>query len=65
MRNTVLLPTGVTKNADPETRPMNNAINWLRRLMEWRQDVEDAQEFVDGMKSDVFQDRVYVFTPRG
>ncbi|MDR3577212.1 MAG: bifunctional (p)ppGpp synthetase/guanosine-3',5'-bis(diphosphate) 3'-pyrophosphohydrolase [Anaerolineaceae bacterium] len=40
-------------------------INWLRRLMEWRQDVEDAQEFVDGMKTDVFQDRVYVFTPRG
>jgi GTP pyrophosphokinase len=40
-------------------------INWLRRLMEWRQDVEDAQEFVEGMKSDVFEDRVYVFTPRG
>ena len=40
-------------------------INWLRRIMEWRQDVEDAQEFVDGMKTDVFQDRVYVFTPRG
>ena len=40
-------------------------INWLRRLMEWRQEVEDAAEFVDGMKTDVFQDRVYVFTPRG
>ncbi|MBI9045118.1 MAG: bifunctional (p)ppGpp synthetase/guanosine-3',5'-bis(diphosphate) 3'-pyrophosphohydrolase [Anaerolineaceae bacterium] len=40
-------------------------INWLRRLMEWRQDVSDAQEFMDGMKTDVFQDRVYVFTPRG
>ncbi|MGD0005102.1 MAG: bifunctional (p)ppGpp synthetase/guanosine-3',5'-bis(diphosphate) 3'-pyrophosphohydrolase [Anaerolineaceae bacterium] len=40
-------------------------INWLRKLMEWRQEVEDAQEFVDGMKTDVFQDRVYVFTPRG
>lgn len=40
-------------------------VNRLRRLMEWRQDVEDAQEFVDGMKTDVFQDRVYVFTPRG
>lgn len=40
-------------------------INWIRHLMEWRQDVEDAQEFVDGMKSDVFEDRVYVFTPRG
>ncbi len=40
-------------------------INWLRKLMEWRQEVQDAQEFVDGMKTDVFQDRVYVFTPRG
>ena len=40
-------------------------ILWLRSLMEWRQDVEDAREFVDGLKSDVFEDRVYVFTPRG
>jgi GTP diphosphokinase / guanosine-3',5'-bis(diphosphate) 3'-diphosphatase len=40
-------------------------ILWLRSLMEWRQDVEDAGEFVDSMKTDVFQDRVYVFTPRG
>ncbi len=40
-------------------------INWIRKLMEWRQDVVDAQEFVDGLKSDVFEDRVYVFTPRG
>lgn len=40
-------------------------IIWLRSLMDWRQDVEDAREFVDGMKSDVFEDRVYVFTPRG
>jgi len=40
-------------------------INWLRKLMEWRQDIQDAQEFVDGVKSDVFEDRVYAFTPRG
>lgn len=40
-------------------------ILWLRSLMEWRQDVDDAREFVDGLKSDVFEDRVYVFTPRG
>jgi len=40
-------------------------INWLRRLMEWRQDVQDAQEFVEVVKSDVFEDRVYAFTPRG
>jgi len=40
-------------------------VNLLRRLMDWRQDVTDAQEFVEGMRTDVFQDRVYIFTPRG
>lgn len=40
-------------------------VNQLRRIMDWRQDVTDAQEFVDSMKMEVFQDRVYVFTPRG
>lgn len=40
-------------------------IAWIRQLMEWRTDVTDADEFVDGMRTDVFQDRVYTFTPRG
>lgn len=38
---------------------------WLRQMMEWNTDINDAQEFVDSMKSDVFEDRVYVFTPKG
>ena len=40
-------------------------VNHLRNMMEWQSDVSDAHEFVEGMKTDVFQDRVYVFTPRG
>lgn len=40
-------------------------ILWFRSLMEWRQEVEDASEFIDSLKSDVFEDRVYVFTPKG
>jgi len=40
-------------------------ILWLRSLMDWRQEVQDAGEFVDALKSDVFQDRVYAFTPKG
>jgi guanosine-3',5'-bis(diphosphate) 3'-pyrophosphohydrolase len=40
-------------------------VNWLRAMMDWKHDVDDAQEFVDGMKSDVFMDRVYIFTPKG
>lgn len=53
------------KERGPKDELYEQRINWLRKLMEWRQEIEDAQEFVEGMKSDVFQDRVYVFTPRG
>ncbi|NLE43226.1 MAG: bifunctional (p)ppGpp synthetase/guanosine-3',5'-bis(diphosphate) 3'-pyrophosphohydrolase [Chloroflexi bacterium] len=40
-------------------------IAWLRSMMDWRQEVTDASEFLDAMRTDVFQDRVYVFTPKG
>ncbi|MDE3088135.1 MAG: bifunctional (p)ppGpp synthetase/guanosine-3',5'-bis(diphosphate) 3'-pyrophosphohydrolase [Chloroflexota bacterium] len=42
-----------------------NKINWLRQLMEWRKDIADAQVFVESIKTDEFQDQVYVFTPKG
>jgi GTP pyrophosphokinase len=42
-----------------------NKIAWLRHLMEWRQEVTDAHEFIDSLKTDVFEDRVYVFSPKG
>jgi len=43
----------------------DNKIAWLRQLMEWRQEVTDVHEFIDSLKTDVFQDRVYTFTPKG
>lgn len=38
---------------------------FLRRLMEFGPDVNDASQFVDTVKSEVFQDRVYSVTPNG
>jgi GTP pyrophosphokinase len=40
-------------------------IAWLRQLMDWREEMSDAEEFVESLKSDVFKDQIYVFTPRG
>ena len=41
-------------------------VAWLRQLMDWQRDVSaGAQAFVDSLRTDVFQDQVYVFTPRG
>lgn len=53
------------KEKGPRNEQYEQRINWLKKLMDWRQEVEDATEFVEGMRTDVFQDRVYVFTPRG
>jgi GTP diphosphokinase / guanosine-3',5'-bis(diphosphate) 3'-diphosphatase len=53
------------KEGAPRDEAFEKKILWFRSLMEWRQDVEDAGEFVDSLKSDVFQDRVYIFTPKG
>jgi GTP pyrophosphokinase len=40
-------------------------VAWLRNLMDWRDEIADAQEFVESLKSDVFQEMIYVFTPAG
>ncbi len=44
---------------------VNNKILWLRQLLEWKDEVADASEFVDRVKDEVFEDRVYVFSPKG
>ena len=40
-------------------------LSWLRSLLEWQNEVGDAESFVDTVKVDLFQDEVYVFTPKG
>ena len=38
---------------------------WLRQLVEWQQQLNDPQEFLQTVKGDLFTDEVYVFTPKG
>jgi len=45
--------------------PFERRIQYLRDLMEVGRGVSDPNEFLDAMRSDVFEDRVYVFTPKG
>jgi GTP diphosphokinase / guanosine-3',5'-bis(diphosphate) 3'-diphosphatase len=40
-------------------------LSWLRSLLEWQSEVGDAESFLDTVKIDLFQDEVYVFTPKG
>ena len=38
---------------------------WLRESLEWQKDMQDPQEFLDTLKTELFEDEVYVFTPKG
>lgn len=55
------------KEGSRSERDYDAKLAWLRQLMEWQRDVSDhdATEFVEGIKLDIFQDQVFVFTPRG
>jgi GTP diphosphokinase / guanosine-3',5'-bis(diphosphate) 3'-diphosphatase len=39
-------------------------VAWLRQLMEWRKEIVNAKDFVESFRTDIFQDQVYVFTPK-
>jgi len=38
---------------------------WLRQILDWQRDLKDPREFMASLRFDLFQDEVYVFTPRG
>jgi GTP pyrophosphokinase len=40
-------------------------LRWLRRLLDWQQELSDPKEFMDTLKVDLFEDEVFVFTPKG
>ncbi|MCZ2111700.1 MAG: bifunctional (p)ppGpp synthetase/guanosine-3',5'-bis(diphosphate) 3'-pyrophosphohydrolase [Dehalococcoidia bacterium] len=40
-------------------------IAWLRQLLDWQRDMAGAEEFVESVKTDIFQDQVFVYTPKG
>ena len=45
--------------------PFERQMTWLRQLLEWQRDVSGAEEFLENVKTDLFPDQVFVYTPRG
>ncbi len=40
-------------------------ISWLRQLIEWHRELSGAEEFLESVKTDIFIDQVFVYTPKG
>ena len=59
-----LPPTGATKRAGKPDAQFEDKISWLRQLIEW-QDELDSEQFLESLKTDVFIDQVFVYTPKG
>jgi len=38
---------------------------WLRQMMEWQSETGDPRDFMDTLRIDLFEDEVFVFTPKG
>jgi GTP pyrophosphokinase len=53
------------KEGVPVSAEDQKKFSWLRQLMEWQRDLKDPTEFIESVKIDLFQDEVYVFTPKG
>ncbi len=52
-------------NAKGKTNNFDDKVGWLRKILQWQDDVAESGELLDELRSQVFEDRIYVFTPSG
>ncbi|MEO1781070.1 MULTISPECIES: RelA/SpoT family protein [Enterococcus] len=55
---------GRTEKVTEEAIPRKQ-VGWFQEILELQDDAYDAPEFMEGVKGDIFSDKVYVFTPKG
>jgi GTP pyrophosphokinase len=51
-----------------EKRPVDEVdetLTWFRQVLEWQQDTREPEEFMEFLRIDLFQDEIFVFTPKG
>jgi GTP pyrophosphokinase len=51
--------------ADPKRKEIDRHFAWFRQLLELQQDTHSAEEFLEFLKVDLYQDEIFVFTPKG
>ncbi len=53
------------KEGGKRNKGYEERVAWLRQLLEWQQSLSGAEEFVESVKQDIFNDQVFVYTPKG
>src|SRR5690554_5967569 len=44
---------------------VDETLSWFRQVLEWQQDTREPEEFMEFLRIDLFQDEIFVFTPKG
>ncbi len=53
------------KEGDKKDMHFEDRVAWLRQLIEWHRELSGAEEFLESVKTDIFIDQVFVYTPKG
>ena len=53
------------KEGEVKDLQFEKKISWLRQLVEWQRELSGAEEFLESVKTDIFMDQVFVYTPKG
>ena len=64
-RSTVSRRTGSTRPTPARGSDIEAHFGWFRQLLELQQDAHTPEEFLEFLKVDLFQDEIFVFTPKG
>ncbi len=48
-----------------DNSPFEQKMTWVRQLLEWQREVSGAEQFLESVKTDIFRDQVFVYTPKG
>jgi GTP diphosphokinase / guanosine-3',5'-bis(diphosphate) 3'-diphosphatase len=54
-----------TRTGGARAEESEGKLKWLRSLLDWQQDLSDPKDFMESLKVDLFEDEVFVFTPKG
>jgi GTP diphosphokinase / guanosine-3',5'-bis(diphosphate) 3'-diphosphatase len=53
------------KESGKGARGSHDGVAWMRQLLEWQREIGSSEEFVESVRRDLFEDQVFVYTPRG
>ncbi len=57
--------TSFAKGKKANVKVEDDKLAWVRETLEWQKDEQNPESFMDTLKKELFEDEVYIFTPKG